>query len=104
MKRRLVILFVCILSFTIFFSACSSGPSGPQPASSLTQTSTAPLDAATQVQERCSKCHPLTRVESTRHSAAEWKTIVDLMISRGAQLTPEEETVVVDYLATNFGK
>jgi len=26
------------------------------------------------------------------------------MISRGAQLTPEEKTVVVNYLAANFGK
>lgn len=104
MKRHLVILFVCILSFAIFFSSCTSGSSGPQPASSLTQTSTAPLDAATLVQERCSKCHLLTRVESVRYAATEWKIIVDLMISRAAQLTPEEETVVVDYLATNFGK
>jgi hypothetical protein len=49
-------------------------------------------------------CHPLSRVESTKHTAADWKTIVDMMISRGAQLTPEEAIVVVNYLATNFGQ
>jgi hypothetical protein len=49
-------------------------------------------------------CHPLARVESSGHTATQWKTIVNTMISRGAQLTPDEKTVVVNYLAANFGK
>jgi hypothetical protein len=43
-------------------------------------------------------------VESSRLSAAEWGALVDQMIARGAQLTPAEKTVVVSYLAANFGK
>jgi hypothetical protein len=39
-----------------------------------------------------------------KYTAADWKKIVDLMISRGAKLTPVEETLAVNYLATNFGK
>ena len=45
----------------------------------------------------------MSRIESAHHSAAEWQTIVDSMIRRGARLTPEEETVVVNYLAATYG-
>ena len=55
------------------------------------------------VQQRCTVCHSITRVESAHHSASQWQSIVDSMIRRGAQLTPEEETVVVNYLAATYG-
>jgi hypothetical protein len=82
----------------LFTSACSSGSSNTTPAS------TSALDGATLVQERCSVCHPLARVEASKHTASEWKTIVNTMIARGAQLSTEEATTVVNYLASNFGK
>jgi hypothetical protein len=44
------------------------------------------------------------RVENSRYTAAQWKTIVDTMTSKGAQVTPEEEPVIVNYLSTNYGK
>jgi hypothetical protein len=98
MKNRWMPIVLTSLSVILFVTACSSGASNTTPAA------TSSLDGATLVQERCSVCHPLSRVEGSRHTAADWKLIVDLMISRGAQLTPEEETVVVNYLATNFGQ
>ncbi len=98
MKNRWMPIVLTLLAVIIFVTACSSG------ASNTTPTATSNLDGATLVQERCSVCHPLSRVEASRHTAADWKLIVDTMISRGAQLTPEEESVVVNYLATNFGQ
>jgi cytochrome c-type biogenesis protein CcmH/NrfF len=98
MKARLATILIAFLVLIVFSSACSSGSSNTTPAS------TTQLDGATLVQQRCSVCHPLGRVESSNHTAAQWNTIVNTMISRGAQLTSEEKTVVVDYLAANFGK
>jgi len=98
MKTRLLTISILVVLIAILIGSCTSSASSPTPASTTT------LDGATLVQERCSRCHPLSRVESVRYSAADWQSIVSLMISRGAQLTPEEETVVVNYLATNFGK
>ena len=98
MKTRLPSIAIVLILIAILISSCTSAASGPTPASTTT------LDGATLVQERCSRCHPLSRIESVRYSAADWQTIVSLMISRGAQLSPEEETLVVNYLATNFGK
>jgi cytochrome c5 len=98
MKNRWMPIILTLLAVILFVTACSSGASNTTPAA------TSNLDGATLVQERCSVCHPLSRVEASRHTAADWKLIVDTMISRGAQLTPGEETVVVNYLATNFGQ
>ncbi len=100
MSKYIATIGLLILLFVT--TACSSGSSS----TSTTTPSSSPsaLDGASLVQERCSVCHPLARVESSRHTAAEWKTIVDTMISRGAQLTPSEETVVVEYLSANFGQ
>lgn len=98
MKRRLAAILFTLIAITVFTSACSSGSSNTTP------SSTSALDGATLVQERCSVCHPLSRVESASHTAAEWRTIVNTMISRGAQLNSEEEAAVVNYLTANFGK
>ncbi len=98
MKNRWTTTLLALLIMLIFATACASGTPTTSPAS------TTALDGATLIQERCSVCHPLSRVEGTKHTAADWKLIVGMMVSRGAQLTPDEETVVVNYLATNFGK
>lgn len=98
MKNGWMPIVLILLVVIIFVSACSSR------ASNTTPVATSSLDGATLVQERCSVCHPLTRVEAARHTAADWKLIVDMMVSRGARLTSDEKSVVVNYLATNFGQ
>ncbi len=98
MRIRSAAILFTLLVIIVFTSACSSGSSNTTP------SSTSALDGATLVQQRCSVCHPIGRIESSNHTAAQWNTIVNTMISRGAQLTPEEKTVVVNYLAANFGK
>jgi cytochrome c-type biogenesis protein CcmH/NrfF len=99
MKTRMLALLLTILVVMSLVTACSSGSS-----SSTTATSTTSKDGSTLLQERCTVCHNLSRVESSRHTSADWKTIVDRMIGKGAQLTSDEETLVVDYLAATYGK
>ena len=53
-------------------------------------------------QHICSNCHTTALATRTRHSADEWKSIVDEMVSRGAQGSDEELDDVVIYLSTNF--
>ena len=102
MKNRLVMIFLALLIMTVFETACSSGASSTAPTS--TPASMTVLDGAALVQQRCSMCHPITFIEKSRHTAADWKLIADMMISRGAQLTPSEETIVVNYLSANYGQ
>jgi cytochrome c-type biogenesis protein CcmH/NrfF len=97
MKSKINALMLVALVLTLLVTACSSG------ATTTTAPATTSSDGAKLLQERCTVCHTLSRTESQRLSAADWKLVVDAMIARGAKLTTDEETLVVDYLATNFG-
>jgi cytochrome c-type biogenesis protein CcmH/NrfF len=102
MRNRWITPLIAILAVIIFATACSSVASNPISASTTASTTT--QDGAALLQERCTVCHPLSFVEKSRHTAADWKVIVDMMISRGAQLSSEEETLVINFLSTNYGQ
>jgi hypothetical protein len=55
------------------------------------------------LEERCTACHGLGRVESARKSREEWVTTVERMVGYGAQLSEDEESVLIDYLAETYG-
>jgi cytochrome c5 len=106
MKTKIYTLMVVVLAITFLVAACSSGSSSntTAPSSNTTAPSnnTTTLDGAALFQERCSVCHRLpTNASGT---ADQWKTVVDSMVARGAKLTPEEQTAVIDYLAATYGK
>jgi len=60
------------------------------------------LDGQTLMQQRCAACHGLGRITRAAGSADQWKATVDQMIAFGAQLTPSEETILVNYLAQTY--
>jgi hypothetical protein len=53
--------------------------------------------------EACTACHTLDRVKSQRLTVEEWRGVTAGMISEGIALTDDEVTLVVEYLAKNFG-
>lgn len=100
---RWISIFLIILVISACSSANVSQATEPPSSSTSSPASTNTIDGATLVNQRCTVCHSISRIDSAHHSAAEWQTIVGSMIRRGAQLTPEEETVVVNYLAATYG-
>jgi competence protein ComEA len=58
----------------------------------------------TVVERECTRCHGLSQIVKAHRSRDRWATIVDEMVSRGAQLSDVELDEVVDYLAKNFGR
>lgn len=59
------------------------------------------------VQAYCSMCHSLDYIvmNSPFQDRAGWdKTVTKMVKVMGAPLTPEDTTVVVEYLAANYGK
>jgi mono/diheme cytochrome c family protein len=56
------------------------------------------------VQRTCTSCHALKVVTTKRASREQWSTLVDQMMSKGADLEDDEVDIVVDYLAKNFGR
>lgn len=62
-----------------------------------------PGDGRDIVAATCSQCHSLNAVTQLREGRAAWRHQVYDMIERGAQVSPGEIDVVVNYLATHFG-
>ena len=56
------------------------------------------------VEDICSSCHELRRIRSQQLSREQWLDLIKGMLSEGAAVTDQETAMIVDYLATNFGK
>ena len=54
----------------------------------------------------CSECHDVSEVTKFdgTYGLDEWRDLVKSMIVYGAQVTAEEEEILVDYLDRHFGK
>jgi mono/diheme cytochrome c family protein len=55
------------------------------------------------VERTCASCHAIKVVTSKKASKEQWSTIIDQMLSKGADLNDDEVEIVVDYLSRNFG-
>ena len=52
----------------------------------------------------CTQCHGLDIIITQKRTKAEWKELVNIMVSYGATAKDEEFEAIIDYLAKNFGK
>jgi hypothetical protein len=56
------------------------------------------------VAEVCTYCHNLDRLRGQELSREEWRGFTKGMISEGAPVTDEELSMILDYLASNYGR
>jgi cytochrome c5 len=76
--------------------------SAPAATTASGTSSTTAIDGKTLLNTRCISCHTLAKVVNAKGTADQWKRQVDQMVQRGAVLSSDEETVLVQYLAANF--
>lgn len=88
-------LFLVIVLIVIAFAITQCAP---------TPSKSTSLDGKTLVQDRCTVCHSLDRIQNAHKSADEWKTTVERMVGKGAGLNSDEQQVVIDYLAKTYPK
>jgi mono/diheme cytochrome c family protein len=77
----------------------------------LASTAFASGDAAAERHEKarqlfldaCTACHTLDRIRVQHLGKEEWRHLIAGMLSEGVPLTEEETSLLVDYLAQNFG-
>jgi hypothetical protein len=100
MKKRMIPLMSILLLVVLTGSLLASCGTSSSSASSSSGSSASNGQAL--MQDRCTVCHSLTRVVSAGKTADQWKVTVDRMINQGAQLTPQEEQTLIDYLAQNY--
>lgn len=97
-KRLLAVL--SITSLVLLLVAACGGSDEQQGTSAPEGT----LDGKTLVEERCTECHGLDRVEGASKTKEEWQANVERMVSKGADLDAEEQAIVVEYLAETYPK
>jgi len=56
------------------------------------------------VEDVCTYCHNLDRLQGQALSREEWRGLTKGMISEGAPVTDDELSLILDYLAKNYGK
>lgn len=52
----------------------------------------------------CHDCHDPIVITASRLTAAQWSARVDAMLAKGAKVGDDEIDVLIDYLATHFGR
>ena len=95
MKKGVYIGFVILILLAALLAACGGAKD---------EGGAAALDGKALVEERCSVCHDLERVEAAKKSAEEWKTNVERMVGNGAKLNQEEQEAVIEYLTKAYPK
>ena len=104
MRWRLM-LIVLAMTPTLILVACGAA-SQEEAASGAGGQGEAPaaLDGKALVEERCTKCHDLKRVESAKKTREEWQANVERMVGLGAELDEAEQQAVIDYLGETYPK
>jgi cytochrome c5 len=56
-------------------------------------------------EQRCSQCHAAARATSATRTRDDWSATIQRMVTQnGASITPAEQSAILEYLATSFGK
>ncbi|MGD2164920.1 MAG: hypothetical protein PVH50_05255 [Anaerolineae bacterium] len=100
MRTNRVVLGIIVLLVVAasLVSACG-GTGSDQPAAEEPMD----IDGETLLQERCTECHTLDRVTGAAKSQTGWEQTVTRMVGRGAELSEEEQAILVDHLAETYG-
>jgi len=52
----------------------------------------------------CAACHSMELPLNMRQSEAEWNATISQMVTYGAQITPQDQEILVKYAAKHFGR
>jgi cytochrome c5 len=107
MHKRIVVAFAIVFLVLLLgslFTACGGATREHISAPTAEEGAPSALDGKSLVEERCTQCHDLGRVEQAKKTAEEWKATVERMVGKGAQLNQAEQEVVIQYLAETYPK
>lgn len=54
------------------------------------------------IERSCISCHDIYMITTKRKTPEEWAEVMDLMMARGAEVTPDEMQIIEEYLSKNF--
>jgi len=86
-KQSFLIIFL-LLSFLVLIVACTKAPTPIEE----------PSEAESLIIEKCSVCHSADRVFREFYTPDEWAAVFNEMIEKGAQVSPDEQSLMIDWL------
>lgn len=103
-RRILSVLMTMLLALLLgsLLAACG-GAEEQSVAPAAEQATPAASEGTALLEERCTQCHDLGRVERAKKTEAEWKATVERMVGKGAKLSQAEQEQLVQYLAETYG-
>ncbi len=105
LRPRLLPLLSGLLLFSLTAVAQESAPAPPSaaaPAAPKPQVVLPDGEGKDIVAKKCTVCHTPVRIVQSARSEDEWRDLVQTMVDRGADVSPEEAETVVRYLSKNF--
>ena len=106
MSRRILAVFAMMLLVLLLGSllaACGRAEDETAvPTAEQEEAAPVTLDGKSLLEERCTPCHDLGRVEGAKKAEEEWKATVERMVGKGAQLNQEEQALVIQHLAEAY--
>ena len=98
-QKCFVFVFTILLAVSLFLMGCTTTSKSTQTATTSTTVSSA-TEGKNLVEKKCTVCHNTQRIYSQKINAAEWGTVVDKMIAKGAVMSNANRTKIIEYLAT----
>ncbi len=101
-QNKLPITIIVFIVSVFLYAACSgSSEEGGQSTGTVGGQSTS-TDCQAIIDVKCVKCHYKTRICDAlgTKSKRKWKRTIKFMVKQGAQLSKEEQVLVVDCLST----
>ena len=100
---RVILLASSIFTFIVSLKALTAASGVSQPSASV-QGELPPGPGHDTLARVCSDCHGLDVLEGQRRTRAQWRDVVEDMVSRGANASDEDTNTIIDYLVTSLGR
>jgi len=101
-RRTTLKIAILTLLLSVFISACGGSTGEVAPTTEVNTEAETSIDGKTLLEERCTVCHTLDRVESASKSAAGWGLNVRDMVGKGAELNASEQETLIEYLSITY--
>jgi cytochrome c5 len=98
------VVFLVVLVGSLVAACGVAEDESAVPTTEQEEAAPAALEGKALLEERCTQCHDLGRVERAGKSEEEWKATVERMVGKGAELNEAEQELVIQYLAEMYPK
>ena len=108
-KLLLLVVFLVVVGNLVLAGCGTKSAETQAPAAQPTATqsggaSLPVLSGEVLMNDRCTVCHNTDRIKQAQKTKDEWQQTVTRMVGKGAKLSAEEQTILIEYLAQTYGK